>query len=169
MGFTDEFLIISVDQAVNCAGAGPFSATASCVTPPSNPGVVTSVRASSTATSIHVSWREPNDNGSKINGYYISVDDRSILAVDNVLDYVIDDLQPETIYRSVVVLLCCLYSVRRRLASRTCGKRNLYTVVFVKLFCEFFSADILVKQWWHCHPRLSRIWHKIYHMLDLCN
>ncbi|KAK2143631.1 hypothetical protein LSH36_825g03009 [Paralvinella palmiformis] len=86
-------------QALNSAGAGPFSAIATCMTPPSSPGPVMSVRASATATSIHLVWKEPLNNGSPILSYNINVGEKLVMSVDNILDYVIDDLVPETTYR----------------------------------------------------------------------
>jgi hypothetical protein len=95
------YLMFCVSQALNSAGAGPFSTIATFVTPPSSPGPVVSVRASSTATSIHLVWKEPLSNGSPILSYNVNVGDRLAVPVGNVLDYVIDELTPETMYKSV--------------------------------------------------------------------
>ncbi len=86
-------------QALNTAGAGPFSAVASCTTPPSSPGSVVSVRASATADSVHLTWKEPVTNGSPIVAYNLNVSDKHVIAVDKILDYVIEDLTPETTYK----------------------------------------------------------------------
>jgi len=92
-------------QAVNEAGAGACSLAAQCTTPPSCPGVMSSVQVtSSSATSVHVSWVAPVDNGSPITAYHICVDERLPMIVDaDSVDCVISDLHPETTYRSVLV------------------------------------------------------------------
>jgi len=87
-------------QAVNEAGAGPCSAAALCTTPPSCPSVMSHVQLSSMATTIHVSWLAPPDNGSPVTAYHICVDDRPSVVVDgDTLEYVVSDLHPETAYR----------------------------------------------------------------------
>jgi len=91
-------------QAMNGAGLGPYSAVSWCQTPMSSPGPVMSVRVSSvTATTIHLHWKEPVSNGSRIQSYNIDVgDSRQLVAVDSgALDYVVRDLLPETTYKWV--------------------------------------------------------------------
>jgi len=86
---------------VNSAGVSAFSAVSSIVTPPSSPAPVVSLRATATATTIQLSWKEPPCNGSKILSYNIDLGDRHLLVVDNVLEYCVEDLAPETVYRWV--------------------------------------------------------------------
>jgi hypothetical protein len=85
-------------QALNSAGAGPFSALSHCCTPCSSPGAVTSLKASTTATSIQLSWKEPSANGSPITHYNIDLGDR-LITVQNVREHSIDELSPETAYK----------------------------------------------------------------------
>ncbi len=78
---------------------GPFSAIASCMTPPSSPGAVVSLKASSTANSVSLTWKEPPTNGSDILSYNIDLGEKHLIGVANVLEYTIDDLLPETTYK----------------------------------------------------------------------
>ena len=90
-------------QALNSAGASPFSVTSSCTTPPSVPGIVPSVRASVSAESVHVTWREPDTHGSAIVAYNIDMGDvRFITTSGNTLSQTIDNLLPETSYKWVI-------------------------------------------------------------------
>ena len=93
-------------QALNSAGAGPFSATASCMTPSSSPGAVLSVRASATATTVRLTWKEPNCNGSEIISFNIDIGEKHLISVGNVLEYVIEELMPETAYKWVASKQC---------------------------------------------------------------
>ena len=70
-----------------------------CVTPPSSPGAVTHVRGTATADSISLVWQEPHRNGSDIVAYNIDLGENHLIAVANVLEHVIEDLQPETTYK----------------------------------------------------------------------
>lgn len=91
---------VNVLQAVNEAGAGPCSPSAQCTTLPSCPAVMSHVQLSASATSVHVSWVTPADNGSPVTAYHICVDERPPIIVDgDSLDYVVNDLHPETTYR----------------------------------------------------------------------
>ena len=85
------------------AGAGPFSSVSWSQTPMSSPAAVSSVRATSTPRSVHLYWKEPLSNGSRILSYNIDVGDtRPLLSVDaDTLDCNITDLMPETAYKSV--------------------------------------------------------------------
>ena len=78
---------------------GPFSAIASCTTPPSSPSAVVLLKATTTANSVHVTWKEPPNNGSDILSYNIDLGEKHLIAVGNVLEYTIDDLLPETTYK----------------------------------------------------------------------
>ena len=84
---------------MNSAGAGPYSPVATGITPPSSPGPVVSVRASATAVSIHLTWKEPVSNGSEILSYNIDLGEKHLISVANTQEYVIQDLLPETTYR----------------------------------------------------------------------
>ena len=87
-------------QAVNEAGVGPFSPPAQCTTPPSCPAGMSHVQLSASATSVHLSWVAPADNGSPVTAYHICVDEWPQIVVDgDSVDYVISDLHPETMYR----------------------------------------------------------------------
>jgi len=98
-----------VAQAVNSAGAGPFSNVSWSQTPVSSPAAVSSVRATSTPRSIHLVWKEPVSNGSRILSYNIDIgDQRPLFPVDaDTLEYDILDLMPETTYKSVMLLYAC--------------------------------------------------------------
>ena len=91
--------IVLYFQALNSAGAGPFSSSATCLTPASSPAPVVSVRASATADSISLSWKEPHDNGSPIVAYNIDIGEKQPLVVPCVLEHVIENLLPETTYK----------------------------------------------------------------------
>ncbi|RMC07143.1 hypothetical protein DUI87_16599 [Hirundo rustica rustica] len=96
-------------QAVNVAGAGPFSEVVACMTPASVPAVVTSLRGLSEdevesphyspSTCLAISWEEPCDHGSEILGYSIDFGDKQPITVGKDLTYFIDGLQPDTTYR----------------------------------------------------------------------
>ena len=86
-------------QAVNSAGPGAYSPVTQCLTPPSCPAVVTSLRASATADSIHVTWKEPANHGSEIVSYNIDLGEAHLISTGNVLEYVIENLVPETNYK----------------------------------------------------------------------
>lgn len=99
-------------QAVNVAGAGPFSEVVACMTPASVPAVVTCLRGLSEdevesphyhpSTCLAISWEKPCDHGSEITGYSIDFGDKQPITVGKVLSYFIDGLQPDTTYRYVV-------------------------------------------------------------------
>lgn len=86
-------------QAVNSAGVGPFSMVAECLTPSSSPGPVGLLRAIPTATSVQLSWKEPPNNGCRITYYNIDLGERHLISVENVTDYVIENLIPESTYK----------------------------------------------------------------------
>ncbi|OWK56204.1 fibronectin type-III domain-containing protein 3A isoform X1 [Lonchura striata] len=96
-------------QAVNVAGAGPFSEVVACMTPASVPAVVTCLRGLSedevesphysSSTCLAISWEEPCDHGSEILGYSIDFGDKQPITVGKDLTYFIDGLQPDTTYR----------------------------------------------------------------------
>ncbi|OXB77223.1 UNVERIFIED_CONTAM: hypothetical protein H355_012590 [Colinus virginianus] len=96
-------------QAVNIAGAGPFSEVVACMTPASVPAVVTCLRGIGEdevesphyypSTCLAISWEKPCDHGSEIIGYSIDFGDKQPITVGKVLSYFIDGLQPDTTYR----------------------------------------------------------------------
>ncbi|KAJ7426959.1 fibronectin type III domain containing 3A [Willisornis vidua] len=96
-------------QAVNVAGAGPFSEVVACMTPASVPAVVTCLRGLSEdevesphyspSTCLAISWEEPCDHGSEILGYSIDFGDKQPITVGKDLTYFIEGLQPDTTYR----------------------------------------------------------------------
>ena len=67
--------------------------------PSSSPGAVVSLRASATATSIHLTWKEPASNGSAVTSYSIDIGEKFVISVEDSLEYVVDDLTPETTYK----------------------------------------------------------------------
>ena len=86
-------------QAINSAGAGLYSPVATCLTPPSSPSSVVSIRASATATSVLLQWKEPHDNGSEIYAYNIDIGEKQLITISAVTEYTIEELSPETTYK----------------------------------------------------------------------
>ena len=87
-------------QAINPAGPGPFSEVETCKTPPSSPEAVPTLRLlSSTSDSLLIQWLEPSNCGEEIIAYNIDIGEGQPLAVGNVTEYCIDQLQPDTKYR----------------------------------------------------------------------
>ncbi|KAK3095390.1 hypothetical protein FSP39_014126 [Pinctada imbricata] len=97
-GLTPATLYSFRVQAINSAGAGPYSSVGTCVTPPSSPASIVSIRHSSTATTITLTWKEPNCNGSDIIAYNLDLGDKQF-NISAVTEYTIEDLQPETVYK----------------------------------------------------------------------
>ena len=109
-------IFLYVGQAVNSAGVGQFSSVSWSQTPMSSPAAVSSVRATSTPRSIHLIWKEPLSNGSRILSYNIDIgDQRPVLPVDaDTLEFTVTDLMPETVYKSVIlscVVLLCYFAI----------------------------------------------------------
>uniref|UniRef100_A0ACB8GDX6 Fibronectin type-III domain-containing protein 3a n=2 Tax=Sphaerodactylus townsendi TaxID=933632 RepID=A0ACB8GDX6_9SAUR len=93
-------------QAVNVAGAGPFSDPAVRLTPCSIPAMVTCLQEAkvenplySPSTCLAISWKRPCDHGSEITGYTIDYGEKQPITVGKVASYFIDNLQPDTTYR----------------------------------------------------------------------
>lgn len=86
-------------QAINSAGAGPFSPVATTVTPPSSPSPVIHIRSSATATTIYLTWKEPNCNGSDIIGYNLDIGEKQLISIGAITEYTIEELAPETSYK----------------------------------------------------------------------
>nr|XP_020649461.1 fibronectin type III domain-containing protein 3B [Pogona vitticeps] len=95
-------------QAINQAGAGPYSDLVTCRAPASIPDAVTTLFVSedehvdayplSPFVCLVLNWEEPCNNGSEITSYNIDLGD-VIIPVGNVTSYVINDLLPETTFR----------------------------------------------------------------------
>lgn len=60
---------------------------------------VVSIRAVPSATSVHLAWKAPHDNGSEIHAYNIDVGEKQLICVSAVSEYSLEDLQPETTYK----------------------------------------------------------------------
>ncbi len=58
-----------------------------------------SLKATSTANSVYLTWKEPPNNGSDILSYNIDLGENHLISTGNVLEYTIDDLLPETTYK----------------------------------------------------------------------
>ena len=86
-------------QAINSAGAGLYSPVSTCVTPPSSPSTVLSIRASPSATDVLLQWKEPHNNGSEIHAYNIDIGDKQLVCISAVTEYSIEGLTPETAYK----------------------------------------------------------------------
>ncbi|XP_043998425.1 fibronectin type III domain containing 3Ba isoform X1 [Gambusia affinis] len=94
-------------QAVNQAGAGPYSERASFRTPATHPDQVstltlldlpTSSEAGySSSTCLLLKWEKPSSNGSEISSYIISVDDQTV-TVESGTSHLVTGLQPDTEY-----------------------------------------------------------------------
>lgn len=95
-------------QAVNQAGAGPYSELVLCQTPASAPDPVStlcvleeetlSAHPDSPSVCLVLNWEEPCNNGSEILAYNIDLGDTCI-PVGNTTTHVLRDLLPETTYR----------------------------------------------------------------------
>ncbi|XP_015927182.1 fibronectin type-III domain-containing protein 3A [Parasteatoda tepidariorum] len=88
-------------QAVNSAGVGPFSDVISCQTLPSSPGVISTatIKISVAASSISLSWKEPNNHGSPILSYNVEVGDVLYTTEGDKSEICIEGLVPETQYK----------------------------------------------------------------------
>ncbi|XP_054241937.1 fibronectin type III domain-containing protein 3B [Indicator indicator] len=95
-------------QAINQAGAGPYSDLVTCRIPASVPDAVSTLSVledeqvdacqPSPSVCLVLSWEEPSNNGAEITSYNIDLGHVSV-PVGNVTSYVIKDLLPETSYR----------------------------------------------------------------------
>lgn len=95
-------------QAVNQAGAGPYSELVLCQTPASAPDPVSTLCVleeepsnaypDSPSVCLVLSWEEPCNNGSEILAYNIDLGDTSI-TVGTTTTHILKDLLPETTYR----------------------------------------------------------------------
>uniref|UniRef100_A0A3B4UA92 Fibronectin type III domain containing 3Ba n=1 Tax=Seriola dumerili TaxID=41447 RepID=A0A3B4UA92_SERDU len=94
-------------QAVNQAGAGPYSEQVSFRTPATNPDQVSSLAlldlptssesGHSPSTCLFLKWDEPNSNGAEISSYVITLDDQTI-TVESGTSHLVTGLQPDTEY-----------------------------------------------------------------------
>lgn len=95
-------------QAVNQAGAGPYSDLVLCQTPASAPDPVSTLcvleeetlhaHPDSPSVCLVLNWEEPCNNGSEILAYNIDLGDTSI-TVGNTTTHILKELLPETTYR----------------------------------------------------------------------
>ncbi|XP_055305314.1 fibronectin type-III domain-containing protein 3A-like isoform X5 [Sitodiplosis mosellana] len=85
--------------ANNVAGKSPYSDVACQKTLAAVPNAPTIDTYEEKATSVYLTWNEPQDNGSPITYYNIEYMDRLISTDSNVLEWYIEDLHPETTYR----------------------------------------------------------------------
>ncbi|XP_054436568.1 fibronectin type III domain-containing protein 3B isoform X2 [Pteronotus mesoamericanus] len=95
-------------QAVNQAGAGPYSELVLCQTPASAPDPVSTLCVleeetlnaypDSPSVCLVLNWEEPCNNGSEILAYNIDLGDTCI-TVGNTTTHILKDLLPETTYR----------------------------------------------------------------------
>ncbi|GIY72584.1 fibronectin type-III domain-containing protein 3A [Caerostris extrusa] len=88
-------------QALNSAGAGPFSECVSCQTLPSSPGTVSTANIKTIvgSSTIALSWKEPNNHGSPILSYNIEVGDTLHTTDGDNPEICIEGLVPETTYK----------------------------------------------------------------------
>lgn len=86
-------------QACNSAGYGAFCPVVAARTPPAPPSIVQIKRADSTPTSIHLSWHEPECNGSPITFYNIEVGDQIFKTENADTEYTIESLLPDAHYK----------------------------------------------------------------------
>ncbi|XP_029316741.1 fibronectin type III domain containing 3Ba isoform X3 [Cottoperca gobio] len=94
-------------QAVNQAGAGPYSEQVSFRTPATNPDPVSSLTllefptssesGQSPSTCLLLKWDEPNSNGAEITSYVITLDDQTI-TVESGTSHLVTGLQPDSEY-----------------------------------------------------------------------
>lgn len=99
---------MSPAQAVNQAGAGPYSEQVSFRTPATNPDQVSTLAlvdlltssesGHSPSTCLFLKWDEPNSNGAEITSYVITLDGQTI-TVESGTSHLITNLQPDTEYR----------------------------------------------------------------------
>lgn len=98
-------------QAVNLAGAGPYSEQASIRTPATNPDPVTTLSLLDLpsspetghfpSTCLFLKWEEPNSNGAEITSYVVIVDDQTIV-VESGTSHMVTGLQPDTEYSVLI-------------------------------------------------------------------
>ncbi|XP_069392044.1 fibronectin type III domain containing 3Ba isoform X3 [Paralichthys olivaceus] len=94
-------------QAVNQAGAGPYSEQVSFRTPATTPDQIpplillelptSSESGHSPSTCLLLKWEEPNSNGADITSYVITLDEQTI-AVESGTSHLVTGLQPDTEY-----------------------------------------------------------------------
>uniref|UniRef100_A0A8C6V5I2 Fibronectin type III domain containing 3Ba n=1 Tax=Neogobius melanostomus TaxID=47308 RepID=A0A8C6V5I2_9GOBI len=98
-------------QAVNQAGAGPYSEQASIRTPATIPDPVTTLTLLDLptcpetghfpSTCLFLKWEEPNSNGAEITSYVVTVDDQTI-TVESGTSHMVTGLQPDTEYSVLI-------------------------------------------------------------------
>ncbi|RXG73719.1 Fibronectin type-III domain-containing protein 3a [Armadillidium vulgare] len=85
--------------ASNVAGAGPFSSSASVTTPAAPPACVAHITSSPEATEATLYWTEPACHGDPISHYNIEIGERTVSTPGPVLEFTVDQLLPETMYK----------------------------------------------------------------------
>ena len=155
-------------QAINPAGPGPFSEVETCKTPPSSPEAVPTLRLlSSTSDSLLIQWLEPSNCGEEIIAYNIDIGEAQPLAVGNVTEYCIDQLQPDTKYRWVTHYFVVINS-------------SSWNFVLVAMFYEMEKSDegkLWLKQldyvkwhkawkWWVINEIIYWIWEVLLHVFN---
>ncbi|XP_028570532.2 fibronectin type-III domain-containing protein 3A [Podarcis muralis] len=95
-------------QAANIAGAGLFGETSMVTTPASVPAAVTVLHLLKEdqmearlplSKCLALQWEEPNCHGAEILGYNIEYGERQVSTVNKVTSHVLENLQPDTLYR----------------------------------------------------------------------
>ncbi|XP_077164430.1 fibronectin type-III domain-containing protein 3A-like isoform X2 [Paroedura picta] len=95
-------------QAVNIAGAGLFGEISMVTTPASVPAAVTVLHLLEEdqteaplplSTCLVLHWEEPCCHGAEITGYNIEFGEKQLLTVGRVTSHVLENLQPDTLYR----------------------------------------------------------------------
>lgn len=102
------FIFLHPTQAVNQAGAGPYSEQVSFRTPATNPDQISSLTlldlptssesGHSPSTCLLLKWDEPNSNGAEITSYVIALENQTI-TVESGTSHLVTDLQPDSEYR----------------------------------------------------------------------
>lgn len=85
--------------ATNLAGTSPFSSVATIQTPASVPNAPTIDTHETSSNAVYLSWTEPQCNGSPILYYKIEYADHVLSTEQNVLEWSVENLMPETTYR----------------------------------------------------------------------
>ncbi|XP_042524208.1 fibronectin type III domain containing protein 3C1-like [Dipodomys spectabilis] len=93
-------------QAVNVIGVGQFGETATITTPATVPSIVQNLQEvpdkvpeNLASSCLAIKWEEPICNGSPVTGYNIEYGDRRIMTIDTVTEYILKNLQPDTMYK----------------------------------------------------------------------
>lgn len=86
--------------AVNSSGPSHPSEEVNVTTMPSSPSAVSRVYLKSTATSIHVSWQQPENNGSNITHYNVEYGKtQNLIVPGDETECLLEDLNPDSTYK----------------------------------------------------------------------